>query len=440
MTPAAAEGSGRPDRRRRRATAAVVVLGVLAVVAFLVQTPPRERVPHVADLAVADTADAGGQGHAPGNTLEAFGLDETRSFSVGYLAGAHRWWRPPDRLAGLLAEHQPRAAAPEHVGLRVTRWMQDRLAPLTPVLLALSHIGDEEFYLLVFPLLYWCGSASVGIRVGVILLLSAGTNAVVKLGTASPRPFFLDPDVGLVTETSFGIPSGHAQNGAAVVGLLAAEIGRPWAWVAAIPLILLLGLSRIHLGAHFPEDVLIGWALGGLLLVAFLRWRQPATAWWRARSAASRVAAAFLGSSLLIAVGATVRTALTGWQWPTEWVGAGAAVDDATGLAAVVTPAAALFGLAVGLVAVGRAGGYTTAGPLWQRLLRFPVGLIGVIVLWQGLGAVLPSGETAAALAARYLRYALIGGWVAGFAPLLFMRLKLAQPPLRAPARARERG
>lgn len=611
-------------------------------VAFLAQTPPRERVPHFADLAVANIAHAGGQGHAPGNTLEAFSLalemgadslemdaqvtadgevvlhhdgtvdaqtdgsgavaaltvaelqtldagyafadeegefpwrgrgvqiptleevfaafpdthliielktdggptvieavaerieahqrqdsvlvasfsleyvqafrallprvptnmpeDETRSFFIAHLVGAHRWWRPPggffqvpeyhdgtqvvtkrfvraagrlgvdvhvwtvndaadmrrmidlgvhgiitdypDRLAALLPERPTPAAAPDPdpVGLRVTRWMQDRLAPLTPLLLAITRLGDEEFYLLVFPLLYWCVSAAVGVRVGVILLLSAGTNAVVKLGTASPRPFFLDPDVGLVTETSFGIPSGHAQNAAAVGGLLAAEIGRAWAWVAALILTLLLGLSRIHLGVHFPEDVVVGWALGGLLLAAFLRWRQPVTTWLRARSAAAQAAVAFGASVSLIAVGAVVRTAFSGWRWPAAWVGAAAAVDDATGLAAVVTPAAALFGLAVGVVAVRRAGGYTAGGPLGQRLARVPIGLVGVIVLWQGLGAVLPGGETAPALAARYLRYALVGSWVTGLAPLLFLRLRLAQAPRQVPARAREGG
>jgi hypothetical protein len=54
------------------------------------------------------------------------------------------------------------------------------------------------------------------------------------------------------------------------------------------------------------------------------------------------------------------------------------------------------------------------------------VGLIGVAVIVEGLGAVLPDGEHPLALAARYGRYALTGAWIAGLAPALFVRLGLA--------------
>jgi hypothetical protein len=50
------------------------------------------------------------------------------------------------------------------------------------------------------------------------------------------------------------------------------------------------------------------------------------------------------------------------------------------------------------------------------------------VVLWQGLGAVFPGGEEPLALLLRYLRYALVGAWVGGLAPLLFVRLGLAAP------------
>ena len=39
----------------------------------------------------------------------------------------------------------------------------------------------------------------------------------------------------------------------------------------ALLLILLIGLSRLYLGVHFPHDVLIGWALGFLTLWAFVK-------------------------------------------------------------------------------------------------------------------------------------------------------------------------
>ena len=85
-----------------------------------------------------------------------------------------------------------------------------------------TFLGREEFYLLLLPILYWCVSATLGLRVGMILLLSAGLNDLLKMAFALPRPYWVDPTVrALSPETSFGIPSGHAQNAVAVWGVIA---------------------------------------------------------------------------------------------------------------------------------------------------------------------------------------------------------------------------
>ena len=55
--------------------------------------------------------------------------------------------------------------------------------------------------------------------------------------------------------------------------------------------------------------------------------------------------------------------------------------------------------------------------------------LIGVLILWEGLGAVLPKGETWLPLILRYIRYTLVGFWMIGAAPWLFFHFKLARKP-----------
>ena len=45
-----------------------------------------------------------------------------------------------------------------------------------------------------------------------------------------------------------------------------------------------------------------------------------------------------------------------------------------------------------------------------------------------GLGLIFPDGETAIPIILRYIRYALVGVWVSGLAPLLFIKLRLSAP------------
>jgi glycerophosphoryl diester phosphodiesterase/membrane-associated phospholipid phosphatase len=334
----------------------------------------------------------------------------------------------PDRLVDVLDE---RAAAAEvdpggyGEQLQRARDLQDGPAWLTTLMHLVTFLGDEEFYLLGFPVLYWAISRRLGIRLGVMLLLTAGINSIGKLVPASPRPAFLDPTLERVPEATFGIPSGHSQNGAAIWGLLAASLRRWWATVGAVALIAAIGWSRIHLGAHFLEDVLIGWTLGAVLLGLYLWLEAPVRRWLARQRPAEQVLAGFVASLALIAPGVLLSARLRGWRF--DWPGL-IDVEAAIGPSAVVTPAATLFGLAVGLVLLRRGGGFESDGPLLQRVLRVLAGLVGVVVLWQGLGAVFPGGEDALALVLRYVRYALVGAWVGGVAPLLFVRFGLARP------------
>jgi undecaprenyl-diphosphatase len=64
--------------------------------------------------------------------------------------------------------------------------------------------------------------------------------------------------VGCVNSPSF--PSNHAVNASALATLVA--LYRPRLWLAAAALALLVGYSRVYIGAHYPLDVLAGSMLG----------------------------------------------------------------------------------------------------------------------------------------------------------------------------------
>ncbi|MCL6430805.1 MAG: glycerophosphodiester phosphodiesterase, partial [Anaerolineae bacterium] len=59
-------------------------------------------------------------------------------------------------------------------------------------------LGDERFFLLFLPLIYWCFDKRLGLRLAVLVLLSNTLNLWLKWGFGLPRP--PAPPVAHITE------------------------------------------------------------------------------------------------------------------------------------------------------------------------------------------------------------------------------------------------
>ena len=319
-------------------------------------------------------------------------------------------------------------------GIEINLLFQSLGAALEAPMQAITFLGSELFFLFVLPVIYWCINATMGLHLGLLLMVSTSLYSTLKIAFHDPRPYWLDPGVmAYAEETSFGLPSGHAQNAVIVWGMLALWVRKTWAWVLAIIMIVLIGLSRIYLGVHFPTDVLTGWLLGILLLLAYAALRKPISEWWRSQSLGMQALVSFAFALALILLGWLARTLLGDWTLPQEWINNArlafpdSEIIDPLVLSGIVTPAATFFGLALGAGLVQQRGGFDAGGPLWQRAVRFLVGILGVLVFYIGLDLLFPDGQTLLPLALRFVRYTLVGLWVSGLAPLVFLQLKLAK-------------
>ena len=296
-----------------------------------------------------------------------------------------------------------------------------------------SFLGTEDFYLLILPLIYWCVDANLGIRVGFILLTSIYVNNIFKLMFAGPRPYWVsDKVIPFSAESSFGVPSGHAQNAVGIWGIIASGIRKPWAWSVAFALAFLIGFSRWYLGVHFPHDVFLGWLLGGILLWAFMKFWNPVGAWLKQKTLGNQVLIALIVSVIFIALGAVNVGRLDGYALPDAWMTnalRAGELPDPVSIERFITSAGTLFGLAAGAAWIMSRGGYQADGPLGKRALRYVIGLIGIVILWMGLGQVFPDNADLISYILRYARYALVGFWVSGGAPWLFFRFNLADEP-----------
>jgi membrane-associated phospholipid phosphatase len=304
---------------------------------------------------------------------------------------------------------------------------------VTPMRL-ISFLGQEEFYLLLMPALYWSVSSSLGIRVGMMLLVAQFTNTIFKLLGQGARPYWFDTRVkALSTETSFGMPSGHSQSSAGIFGLLAVKLQRRWVTVAALVGIFLVGLSRIYLGVHFLTDVLAGWLIGGLLVWVFARLDAPVSAWVTRLRLGQQVSLAAVSSLAIILLTFLALAISPSFLLPQTWLAnATAAAPDVTidplNIQGIFTIGGTWFGFLAGASWLRkRRGEFDAAGAPAHRLLRYLVGSVGVFILWYGLGAILPRNDDGISYVLRYARYTLIGVWISALAPLLFVRLGISR-------------
>ncbi|MCX5997468.1 MAG: phosphatase PAP2 family protein [Chloroflexi bacterium] len=264
---------------------------------------------------------------------------------------------------------------------------------------AITFTGEEQFYLVLFPLIIWCIDYSFGAVLVIFFLLSDFLNIVLKDLIQHPRPFDLNPGLKLSQADGYGMPSGHAQMAVTAWGAIAVRVRKTWFWIVAVMIIFLIGFSRVYLGVHFPTDVLVGWIIGSILLGIYVVARYPLEKWLSGLN---------MWLQLLLVIGLTVVLLLLN--------------RSSEGLTASGT----LFGAAVSLVFARRYVSFSVSGPWWHRVVRFLIGIIVLFGLYLGLKAAFPPDGTALGAIFRFLRYTLLGVWLVLGAPWLFRLMRLA--------------
>lgn len=298
---------------------------------------------------------------------------------------------------------------------------------LDGVMRLISLFGQEEVFVIIVGVLYWCVDSGLGVRLMWVVVFSSYTNSLVKWVFHLPRPYWIDTRVKAIsTEVSYGLPSGHSQSSFTAYGYLASQLKRRWLWIAAGVLIVGVAVSRLYLGVHFALDILGGWCVGLIVLVVFTRLQAPVARWAAAKPIGLQIIAVVGFSISLLVLMVIVRAAIANVIDPPGWPVQAGPIDPRN-LDIPIADQGLLLGGGLGLILMRRTARFDVRGSRRQYALRLLIGALGVVIIRFGLGALLPREPSETAEIFRYLRYALIALWALWLAPWTFIKLNLAQ-------------
>ena len=141
----------------------------------------------------------------------------------------------------------------------------------------ITHSGDRDTVILLGIVLLLVKSLrkKYGVKFAIAALSSTAIYQGMKYIFQRPRP---DIALRLIEESGYSFPSGHSMNCLVSYGILAylilkycenARLAKIFS-VGLGLIIILIGLSRVYVGVHFPTDVIGGWSLGIAVLVAMM--------------------------------------------------------------------------------------------------------------------------------------------------------------------------
>ncbi len=250
----------------------------------------------------------------------------------------------------------------------------------------ITMIGEDIFFILVVAWFYWCLDKDFGYRLGFAYMTSGFINVWIKELMRIPRPFeVLDIEpMRIETAGGYSFPSGHTQQASALIMSLMLKLKKRWLYVTGTAVIILVAFSRIYLGVHWPFDVLAGIA-AAFLCVMYSNWLYDVS---KKKNMPELLAALII-------------PAIAGmFYFRTE---------------TYYKVAGTVAGLWLGCVVETRFIGYRTEGPLWKQIIKYVVGLAGLLAIKELGKLVLP-----VFLFSDFFRYFLMGIWMTIIAPLLF--------------------
>jgi len=271
-----------------------------------------------------------------------------------------------------------------------------RIPVLNEFMLLITKLGEETAFLVVGLIMFWCVSKRRGYYVMSVGFLGTIASQAMKIICRIPRPWVKDPNFSILEQAreaadGYSFPSGHTQSAFGTFGAIAATTKQKGTIAICILLSVLVGLSRMYIGVHTPEDVLVGAGLS----VGFIAILYPLMIGKKDLTFPVLIGLGLISALYLLVMELTA--------FPAD--------IDAHNLESAMKNAYTLTGCTIGLILVypleKKYVNFPEKAIWWAQILKVVVGLILVLAVKEGLRSPLEA-LFAGHLAARAIRYFLV--------------------------------
>lgn len=295
--------------------------------------------------------------------------------------------------------------------------------------LIITALGEEIAFMAIAIVVFWCFSKKDGYYILSVGFVGTTVNQILKLTFRIPRPWVKDPNFkpvkGAIKEaTGYSFPSGHTQSSVGTFGSIALFTKKKWLRAVCIALCVLVPFSRMYLGVHTPQDVLVSVVVALALIFAL----RPVI---NKAMENEYVMYIFLGSMLALSLGFLLFVEL--FNFPLD-------IDPhnySSGLKNAYTLFGALLGMLISYPIEKRYINFDVSGKWYTQIIKTLVGLgllIGIKELLKlPLESFLPADTFATAI-----RYALIVIFAVVLYPLTFKLYKKLENKIESKKASKE--
>ena len=246
---------------------------------------------------------------------------------------------------------------------------------LAEFLKKMTFLGEINTTLAILAILYWCVHKELGTYLMMGWSGNRLVNGALKISFCAYRPWIRDLRVvpygdSINTATGYSFPSGHTMNAGTLFGGTGVRKGTaPGLRILMFVLVALVAFSRIYLGVHTPQDVLVGAAAS--ILVMWLTDRLMA--WIAAHPDKDWIVACTgIGLSVLLAVYAAVKS------YPADYNELGKLIVDGSKMANDTFKGVGwVIGFLTGWILERRFVGFSTEVSIPRKLTRCAAGILG---------------------------------------------------------------